>query len=343
MLNKETMTKKDLSDERLRLTDNYIKNLNLKDFHSMSKFGLEAKNKKDLESSVYFFDNGVFKLTQTAEHIIKNIIFSELKTITLEDILTMANSEDDYNEQINLVLDSAFSKAKNRFESNISDTLLYKYHKAINFSLDNLKHNGLLDNPNPFKNDFASIRKELFYYEAMKPDFDFSKVHVRNSEDEPLINGFHNYISSRVLPILHGFKIANTPEEQVIDVINKYYNSLSEQDKSRIQKILTKNNNEVSLKIDSSTLALKNNKGILKYTSPIDKKYFLNKEYAFYQTAFGLWSVRVDKESKPVITTIYTITSKSITESVEKSKNIATKFKLGIMPVWVANKMYLKK
>lgn len=336
MLNKETMTKQECSNEINLAVERYMWKISQKDFQLMSKFGLEARTEIDRDTAIYYFEEGNFKLTKNATYIINGYLCSELTIPVLKEILDISETDDDYFEQLQLVLDTAYSKAKNKLESDVQNSLLNKYHKAINFTLAKLKENGLLDNSNPYKNDSARLRKALFYDEAMNQDFDFSSVHIINNESDTLIRGFHNYISSRLLTILHEPKTKKTPEEQVISTIDKYYNELSAKDKARIDRILTKNNNEIYLKIENSPLVVKNNKGILKYTPPGDNQTII------YQTPFGLWSV-YSYGTEVDVTTHYTITGNTISDAVLIAKKIATMFKLGITPVWIANKMYLKK
>ncbi len=337
MLIKEALTKKDYLDEIANITDTFMENISLNDFKSLTQFGLEAKNVSDLESSVYFFDNGKFKLTKTSDSTIRDYIAAVLTEQTLKDMIEISHTEEEYLEQTKLVLDSVFYRAKNTLESNMKHSLITNYHKTINYVVDNAKEKGLLDNSNPYKNDSARIRKALFFDEAMNPDFDFSKVSIRINDTESILRGFLNYVNKQVPEILKTKQTEKTPEARVIDEINNYYNNTSNLTKTRIAKILSRNNNEVYVKVDTSPLALKNTEGILKYISPVDTKY------TFYQTTFGLWSVVDSDETEPKVTTLYTITSKPIRDCVQISKTLATRFHLGIMPVWVANKMYLKK
>ncbi len=337
MLNKETMTKKDFSDEIILAITNYSEKISPKDFQKMLKFGLEAKNTEDRYFSIYYFEDGNFKLTENAYHTIKGYLYAELTIPVLNEILDISETEDEYMEQLQLVLDTAFSKAKNNLEYSLHASLLKTYHGVINSTLAKLNKSGLLDNSNPYRNDSARIRKVLCYDEAMNQDFYFSSVHVNTHENEPIINGFQNYIERRLSQVLNASKVNKTPEEQVIETIDNYYKALSEKDKARIKRILAKNNNELAFKFGNSPFALKYNKGVLKYTPTVEKQTI------FYQTPFGLWSVYAYDGPEITVTTHYTITGNPISEAVLISKKIATIFKLGITPVWIANKMYLKK
>lgn len=309
-----------IGDSTQYLVEQFVYSLKVEDFNDL----------KFIEQTLLFKEeNNVFVISTDSYNKLINSINKQLTEAVLKDLKSTSISEEDLLNSLNQFLTVSFSKVKLELVTEINRNLSDEYIKQALKVIKQLK----LRLP---KEAIEDVKKELYIVEILTSDFDFSKVWLGNTEND-YVRGFSNYINYNVPKILHKYRKLKTPNDLVLKAIDTYYLSLKESERNRLASILTKNNYEVLIGFQNNEQKVSDRNYTLKYTSSVAD------DVLFYQTPYGFWGVRFPDGSEPKVFTVYTITNSSIKECIQKATAISNKFKLGQTPIWVANKMYLRK
>lgn len=148
------------------------------------------------------------------------------------------------------------------------------------------------------------------------------------------------YVKDTIIKVLKSWDVTESEfsESNIIKQIGKYYLNATDADKIRINRILSKNNEEMKKLITGSPYVIYKDLYILKIPT--------NKNVEFYQTPYGMWALETAKDSngieKQQFRTIYRLGVDPIKDCLKKLVLAANYYALPEICLAVAEKMYLR-